>query len=415
MASNWQNATVNEIASSDRNALVGGPFGSNLGSSDYVDNGVPVIRGQNMGGRWVSGDFAYVTPAKAASLGANLAQPGDIVFTQRGTLGQVCLVPDVPFERYLVSQSQMKLTVNREIADPLHFYYVFRSVEQQDYIRQRTIQTGVPHTNLAILRETPVPLPPLNEQRAIAYILGTLDDRIELSQRVNETLEAIVRGRFESWFVNFDPGRAKASDLEAEGVLEIGDGYRAKNSELGMPGLPFIRAGDLNNGFDIDDAEYLNECNLTKVGSKTSRAGDVAFTSKGTVGRIARVGEHNARFVYSPQVCFWRSLDPKRLHPAVLYCWMQSADFRRQINALADQTDMAPYVSLRDQRNMEMPRFPASEQRAFGEVVQPLLARQSLNVAEARTLASLRDTLLPKLISGDLRVKDPEQIVVNVL
>src|SRR5438552_570969 len=104
----WSQMDIRGIASNARNAIVGGPFGSDLVSRDYVNQGVPVIRGQNMGGRWVSGNFAFVTPAKAKSLEANLARPGDIVFTQRGTLGQVSLVPEKPFESYLVSQSQMK-------------------------------------------------------------------------------------------------------------------------------------------------------------------------------------------------------------------------------------------------------------------------------------------------------------------
>ena len=218
---NWIEATVDDIAASSRNAIVGGPFGSNLVSRDYVPEGVPVIRGQNMGNRWVAGDFVFVTPQKAESLEANLARPGDIVLTQRGTLGQVSLVPLAPFGSYLVSQSQMKVTVNREIADPLFFYYVLSSVEQQDYVRQNAIQTGVPHTNLGMLRSTPVLVPSLEEQHTIAHVLGTLDDKIELNRRMNETLEAMARALFKSWFIDFDPVRAKAalrnhSPLEGE-------------------------------------------------------------------------------------------------------------------------------------------------------------------------------------------------------
>ncbi len=218
---NWIEATVDDIAASSRNAIVGGPFGSNLVSRDYVPEGVPVIRGQNMGNRWVAGDFVFVTPQKAESLEANLARPGDIVLTQRGTLGQVSLVPLAPFGSYLVSQSQMKVTVNREIADPIFFYYVLSSVEQQDYVRQNAIQTGVPHTNLGMLRSTPVLVPSLEEQHTIAHVLGTLDDKIELNRRMNETLEAMARALFKSWFIDFDPVLAKAalrnhSPLEGE-------------------------------------------------------------------------------------------------------------------------------------------------------------------------------------------------------
>ena len=207
----WIEATIEDIVAPSRNALVGGPFGSNLVSRDYVSEGVPVIRGQNMGSRWIAGDFVFVTPQKAKSLEANLARPSDIILTQRGTLGQVSLVPSASFKRYLVSQSQMKVTVNREIADPLFFYYVLSSAEQQAYVRQNAIQTGVPHTNLGILRATPVPVPPLNEQRAIAHILGTLDDKIECNRRMNATLEAMARTLFKSWFIDFDPVHAKAA------------------------------------------------------------------------------------------------------------------------------------------------------------------------------------------------------------
>ena len=175
----WESTTVRDIASPVRNAIVGGPFGSDLVSNDYVEDGVPVLRGQNMGARFVSGSFAFVTRTKAHSLEANLARPGDLVFTQRGTLGQVSLVPDQPYDRYLVSQSQMKLTVNRKAADPLFFYYIFSSAEQQKCIRLNTIQTGVPHINLGILRTIPVQLPSLAEQEAIAEALSDADALIE--------------------------------------------------------------------------------------------------------------------------------------------------------------------------------------------------------------------------------------------
>ena len=231
---NWCAATIENVAASTPNAVVGGPFGSNLVSRDYVREGVPVIRGQNMGARWVTGDFVFVTLEKAESLKANLARPGDIVLTQRGTLGQVSMLPPT-FPRFLVSQSQMKVTVDREIADPLFLYYVLSSAEQQAYVRQHTIQTAVPHTNLGILRSTPIPVPPLSEQRAIAHILGTLDDKIELNRRMNATLEAMARALFRSWFVDFDPVRAKMEGRDTGLPMEIADLFpdRLVDSELG--------------------------------------------------------------------------------------------------------------------------------------------------------------------------------------
>ena len=260
--------------------------------------------------------------------------------------------------------------------------------------------------NQGIIGRIPIVLPPIEEQRQIGHILGTLDDKIELNRQMNATLEAIARTLFESWFVDVDPARTTAERLIQDGALEVGDGYRAKNSELGEPGLPFLRAGDLNGGFDTSGADVLCADGVAKAGRKVSRPGDVAFTSKGTIGRFAQVSERTGQFVYSPQVCFWRSLDPARLHPAILFCWMQSDDLRAQIAAVAGQTDMAPYVSLRDQRRMKVPIFPASQQ-ALAARIAPLFARRALAIEESNTLVSLRDTLLPRLIAGDVRLLTP--------
>lgn len=151
-------------------------------------------------------------------------------------------------------------------------------------------------------------------------------------------------------------------DLIKSGYLEIGDGYRAKNSELSESGIPFARAGNINDGFKFEDADYFPESELPRVGSKISRPGDVVFTSKGTVGRFALVNEHSPRFVYSPQLCYWRSLDTEVIYPEYLYYWMNSKEFLQQIGYLKGQTDMADYVSLRDQRRMTLTIPPFARQ-----------------------------------------------------
>ncbi|MFM2068081.1 MAG: hypothetical protein RLZZ584_2990, partial [Pseudomonadota bacterium] len=114
----WPSVKIDAIKSNTRYALVGGPFGSNLTTRDYVDDGVPVIRGTNLpqDSEFLDDGFVFVSEGKADALASNLAHPGDIVFTQRGTLGQVGIIPEsARFRRYVVSQSQMKLTVNHEI------------------------------------------------------------------------------------------------------------------------------------------------------------------------------------------------------------------------------------------------------------------------------------------------------------
>ena len=164
----------------------------------------------------------------------------------------------------------------------------------------------------------------------------------------------------------------KISALIDQGKLEINDGYRAKNSELSSSGLPFARAQNVNNGFLFEDADCFPLDGLKKVGKKISKPGDVVFTSKGTVGRFAYVREDTPRFVYAPQLCFWRSLDETVIHPRWLYYWMQSNEFYRQYKGVSGQTDMAEYVNLQDQRRMYLAIPPLSVQRGIVEILAGL-------------------------------------------
>jgi type I restriction enzyme S subunit len=163
-----------------------------------------------------------------------------------------------------------------------------------------------------------------------------------------------------------DSSPRRVADLISESVLVINDGYRAKNEELASAGLPFARAGNIDGGFQFADADYFPEQNLGRVGNKISQPGDVVFTSKGTVGRFAYVRDSTPRFVYSPQLCFWRALDRRRLHSRWLFYWMQSGEFQEQCDGVKGQTDMADYVSLRDQRAMSISLPPIKEQSAIG-------------------------------------------------
>jgi type I restriction enzyme, S subunit len=235
----WRDGLLEELAAPTRNALVGGPFGSELVTSDYVPTGgVPVIRGENLSlGRWVAGEFVYVSHEKADKLRANTAGPLDVVFTQRGAnhYRQVAVVPPNG-RRFLISQSQMKLTVDVTKADPIFvYYYLFRAQRQREYLRRNAIQTGVPHTNLSILRKVPLRIPSLTIQRDVSRILGVLDDKIELNRRMNETLEAMARAIFQSWFVDFDPVRAKIAGKPAILPSHISDLFPSSlvTSELG--------------------------------------------------------------------------------------------------------------------------------------------------------------------------------------
>jgi type I restriction enzyme S subunit len=200
----------------------------------------------------------------------------------------------------------------------------------------------------------------------------------------------------------------KIADLIAEGTLLIGDGYRAKNEELSSTGLPFARAGNINDGFHFSDADHFPEVNLANVGNKVSAPGDVVFTSKGTVGRFAFVQDKTPRFVYSPQLCFWRSLSAKRIDPRFLYYWMFGREFFLQYKGVAGQTDMAEYVSLTDQRRMHITLPPLSEQRAIASILGSVDDKIELNRRMNETLEALAQTLFKSWFIDPTRNGLPE-------
>ena len=183
------------------------------------------------------------------------------------------------------------------------------------------------------------------------------------------------------------------SDLISHGQLAIGDGYRAKNSELGRSGVPFARAANIDQGFHFDYVDRFPKENLWKVGEKVSQPGDVVFTSKGTVGRLAFVRETTPCFVYAPQLCYWRTLNSELISGRWLYYWMYGNEFREQASGVKGQTDMADYVSLGDQRRMEITLPPPQEQRAIAAVLGALDDKIEKNRHTAQALERLAQAI----------------------
>jgi type I restriction enzyme S subunit len=472
----WRECTVGELASTKRNAIVGGPFGSNLVSRDYTPDGVPVIRGKNLswGGRNVGGEFVYVSEDKADSLSANLAHPGDLVFTQRGNAvlhgGQVALVPEGPYERYVVSQSQMKMSPDPAVTDTTFLYYIFTSRDHELYLRNNSIATGVPHTNLGILREYLFLLPPLPEQREIAHILRALDDRIELNRRMNATLEGMAQALFKSWFVDFDPvidnalvaGNPIPEELTARAELrrtaldngtanrktakpfpdafveteELGwipDGWEAttfgehvsfqtgpafKSKEFAESGTRLARGDNVKEGqfhwgdktrywADMDESleKYLLKNGDVLLGMDGSKVGKNRVRVRATdlpcllVQRVARL---------------WKK---ETICNGFIFLVVNSQRFRDYVDVIKTGSAI-PHISGGQIKELPLSLPIAHDSpifREFERLTDSLFERTDTIVAHSISLTTLRDTLLPKLISGELRIPDAEKLAEAAL
>ena len=293
-----------------RGHILGGPFGSKLTQADYSAVGVPVIRGNNMeqDGRWLGGEFVFVSEAKVeADLSSNLARPGDIIVTQRGTLGQISIVPDhLGYERYVISQSQMAVSVDTAFADRDFVFYYLRSRSFLDHITSQTIQTGVPHINLSILRDTIVDWPSLVEQQAIGQVLSALDDKIELNRRMTVNLETLILRIFKGWFIDFDPVRAKIQGRVSGLPADLSDAFPEQFNEWEVPdGWRRETLGDLctlKRGYDLPTLQRTpGKVPIVSSSGISGNHSEALVKAPGVVtGRYGSIGE-----VFFIDVDFW--------------------------------------------------------------------------------------------------------------
>ena len=414
--------------------VIGGPFGSKLTQKDYVDKGVPVIRGSNMvsTGRWLCGDFAFVSEAKVeADLRSNLAHPGDIIVTQRGTLGQVAIVPEHGgFDKYVISQSQMAVRVPYQKADRDFVFYFLQSPQFSDYVETSTIQTGVPHINLGILRSAPTIWPKREQQKQIASVLAVVDDKIELNRRMNETLEAMARAIFRDWFVDFGPTRAKAEGRAPYLALDLWGQFPDTLDDEDKP--VGWRQGTLADVADsprrgvspADVAEDTPYIGLEHMPRRSIALSEWEGAGKVTSNKsLFKKGEflfgklrpyfHKIGFAPLDGIC---STDIVVVVPrapewgAFTLACLSSDEFVDY----TDQTSTGTKMPRTSWKTMEQYKICLpSEQvaRAYQGITQPLLDRIGANIHEARTLAQTRERILPKLMSGEIRLREAEKAV----
>ena len=361
---------------------------------------------------------------------------GDLLFARRSLVaegaGKCSVVLDVD-EPTAFESSIIRARPAAAISDPLYLYYFFSSppgLHRLDTIRRQVAVAGITGRDLSGLE---IPSPPLSEQRAIAHILGTLDDKIELNRRMNATLEALAQALFRSWFVDFDPVRAKMEGRDIGLPTDIADLFpdRLVGSELGETpeGWSVGTLGDVAepSGTGVDPTsvdrdtpyiglEHMPRCSvaLTDWGSAGSVSSNKSGFSKGDVlfGKLRpyfhKVGIAPVDGVCSTDIVVLTARMPE-LSAFLLAC-VSSPEFVSYTNQTSTGTKM-PRTSWRSMSRYELwpPAEPIAE--AFQRVAGPMIARIVANIHESRTLGALRSALLPKLVVGKLRVRDAERLV----
>ena len=188
--------------------------------------------------------------------------------------------------------------------------------------------------------------------------------------------------------------RTTLNQLAARSVLEFSDGYRTRKDELDQTGFRIVRAGDLHSGrAHFDGPDFVSATMARGIGRKAVQPGDVALTTKGTVGRAALVGDVPEPAVYSPQICYFRVLDDSVLNSQFLLCWFRSEGFWSQASYLMSATDMAPYLSLKDIGNLDVDLPDLATQTAIADVLGALDDKIAANERVRRAVGELSSVL----------------------
>ena len=403
-----------------------------------------------------------------------ILKPGSVVITmtdlskESDTLGISALIP---FDNniWLHNQRIGLVRFNPDYkTDPIFLNYLLRTHEYRSWIIGSASGTTVKHTAPSRIHAYQCVVPPIEEQKAIALILGSLDDKIELNRQMNVTLEAMAQALFKSWFVDFDPvidnalaaGNPIPDELEAKAAARqaLGDARKPLpedirslfpnaflfTEEMGWipegwevssmfdatefregpgilakdfhkEGVPLIRLAGLKNGVSLlDGCNYLDP---TEVDKKWSHfrliKGDILLSTSASLGRVAEVDDYAVGAIPYTGIIGFRPIANKTVQRFLLH-YLTSFQFQEQVTVMGVGSVLNHFGPTHIKKmHMLLPSISVQEKFSILTTPQDFLSAQWLK--QSYTLAKLRDTLLPKLLSGELRIPEAERLVEEAI
>lgn len=401
----------------------------------HLEGGIPIVRVNNFSGGTLNiSQVLRVEPSIEQAYRRSRLHGGELLVTLVGSMGLTAIVPE-NMRGWNVARA-VGVVPLRSDADKRWINFVVRSEPAQDFIRAHANTTVQATFNLKDLANLPVPLPPDDVRLPMTALLGALDDKIELNRRMNETLEAMARAIFKDWFVDFGPTRAKAEGrvpylapeiwslfparLDGDGKPEEWErGKLLDHAKLISGGTPKTDIAEYWNGpISWASAKDVSQCSdlflvdtertITQRGLDESATRIVPATSTVVVARGATTGRYCilGRDMAMNQTCYALHSIEKRPF------WLNAA-FSSLVETLVHAAHGSVFDTITTS-TIEGARLILSDERlrdSFETLVRPMFEQILSNVEESQILAALRDLLLPKLMSGEIRVKDAEKAV----
>lgn len=437
----------------------GWPFKSELFAEDST--GLPIVIG--VGNFRYTGGFRFNETSIKGYRGIYPKEfelaAGDIllVMTCQTAGGEILGIPArVPEDgrTYLHNQRLGKVVIrDRSRVSREFLYWLFLSSGFNRELVTSATGTKILHTAPSRIEAFCFSLPPITEQRAIAHVLGTLDDKIEVNRRMSETLEAMARALFKSWFVDFEPVRAKMEGRWRPGqslpglpthlfklfperlmdselgeipegweiatigsVAEVIDCLHSKKPERRDSGLPLLQLSNIRDDglLDMTDVYLIDETDYQAwISRMEASPGDCVITNVGRVGAVAQIPD-------GQKAALGRNMTGVRCrqdfrYPTLLIECLISRAMKDEITLRMDTGTILDALNVRNIPRLRFVRGTRDVLDLFERSCRPFRARMEALLAESHTIVALRNALLPKLISGELRIRDATRFVAEVV
>lgn len=391
----WTTVPLGSLGADDRSAFATGPFGSAVSANNFQESGVPMIRGSNLSDdvaiRLDDSDLVFVSEELASKFARSIVTAGDLVFTCWGTIGQVGLVDEsARYVRYIVSNKQMKMSPDRNRVSPLFLYYYLSQPSMVALMQGQAIGSSVPGFNLGQLKSLPVTLPQLDDQLAIADVLGSLDDKITINARALELSARLAEARY---LAALDAGKetfALGEIAEFHNRRRIPLSSRERESRPGK--VPYYGAAG-------------------RVGFVDEPIFDGQFILVGEDGTVMREdGRPVVQYIWGPA---WVNnhahvLTGKQLSTEFLGVALRFANVAHLVTGAVQ-----PKLSMGRLRMLNL-ELPNGADALDAEIGRQFALHRAIS-GENDRLSRARDELLPLLMSGRIQVKDAERVVEEVV
>jgi len=381
-----------------------------------------------------------------------LLEAGDIllVMTCQTAGGEILGIPGkIPGDnkKYLHNQRLGKfINKRRDLLDDDYAYHLFKSADFNRFLASSASGTKILHTSPDRILQYSLELPPVSKQKVIAHILGTLDDKIELNRKTNETLEAMTKALFKSWFVDFDPVKEKAEgrptglpaevsnlfpdsfeDSELgeipsgwamgtiENIAEVIDCLHSKKPDQQEVGKQLLQLNNIEDNGLLNQSQkyFISADDYTKWSSRIEvEQGDCVITNVGRVGAVAQIPKGvKAAMGRNMTAIRTKGISP---YPTFLLEYLLSAFGREEIRLNIDEGTILNALNVKNIPRLRFFRSPDSILNAYEKSARPLREAMESSLKENQALSALRDALLPKLISGEIRIPDAEKMLEEV-